>query len=74
MTGIHKRCSQAKVIELAGYAKWFQVNTIRKRRVLSHFFLGKRAIMTHFQISKNDWRDGIKQLAQQLKKRKQGYA
>ena len=63
-----------KVIDLTGHAKCFQVNTIRKRRVLSHFYLGKRAVMTRFQISKNDWRDGIKQLAQKLKKRKQGYA
>lgn len=63
-----------KVIELAGYAKRFQVNTINRRRVLSHFYLGKRAVMTCFHISKNDWRDGIKQLAQQLKKRKQAYA
>ena len=41
-----------KAIELAGYAKRFQVNTLRKRRVLSHFYLGKRAIMTCFQILK----------------------
>ena len=63
-----------KVIELSGYAKRLQMNTIRKRRVLSHFYLGKRAVTTCFQISKNDWRDAIKQHAQQLKKRKQGYA
>tara|TARA_R110001632_G_scaffold214612_1_gene341357 strand:- start:903 stop:2090 length:1188 start_codon:yes stop_codon:yes gene_type:complete len=56
-----------KVIELAGYAKRFQVNTLRKRRVLSHFYLGKRAIMTRFQISKKEWQDGIRQLVQQLK-------
>lgn len=58
-----------KVIELSGYAKRFQVNTIRKRRILSHFYLGKRAVMTRFQISKNEWRDGIRQLLQQLEKR-----
>jgi hypothetical protein len=56
-----------KVIELAGYAKRFQVNTLRKRRVLSHFYLGKRAVMTRFQISKKEWHDGIRQLVQQLK-------
>ncbi|WP_409419443.1 hypothetical protein AB8616_04670 [Marinomonas sp. RS-M-Aa-14] len=55
-----------KVIELAGYAKRFQVNTLRKRRVRSHFYLGKRAIMTRFQISKKEWQDGIRQLVQQL--------
>ncbi|SBS36515.1 Transposase DDE domain protein [Marinomonas aquimarina] len=58
-----------KVMELSGYAKRFQVNTIRKRRVLSHFYLGKRAVMTRFEISKNEWRDGIRQLLQQLEKR-----
>ncbi|WP_217909064.1 IS4 family transposase [Marinomonas primoryensis] len=56
-----------KVIELTGYAKRFQVNTLRKRRVLSHFYLGKRAIMTRFQIPKKEWQDGIRQLVQQLK-------
>jgi hypothetical protein len=55
-----------KVIELTGYAKRFQVNTLRKRRVLSHFYLGKRAIMTRFQIPKKEWQDGIRQLVQQL--------
>ena len=58
-----------KVIELAGYAKRFQVNTLRKRRVLSHFYLGKRAIMTRFQISKKEWQDGVRQLVQQLEQR-----
>ncbi|RUM48438.1 MAG: transposase, partial [Marinomonas sp.] len=33
-----------KVIELAGYAKRFQANTVRNRRVLSYFYLGKRAL------------------------------
>lgn len=55
-----------KVIELAGYAKRFQVNTLRERRILSHFYLGKRAIMTRFQISKKEWQDGVRQLVQQL--------
>jgi hypothetical protein len=55
-----------KVIELTGYAKRFQVNTLRKRRVLSRFYLGKRAIMTRFQIPKKEWQDGIRQLVQQL--------
>ncbi|ETI60721.1 IS4 family transposase [Marinomonas profundimaris] len=55
-----------KVIELTGYAKRFQANTLRKRRVLSHFYLGKRAIMTRFQIPKKEWQDGIRQLVQQL--------
>ncbi|WP_339721428.1 IS4 family transposase [Marinomonas primoryensis] len=55
-----------KVIELTGYAKRFQVNTLRKRRVLSHFHLGKRAIMTRFQIPKKEWQDCIRQLVQQL--------
>jgi hypothetical protein len=58
-----------KVIELAGYAKRFQVNTMHKRRVLSHFYLGKRAVITRFQIPKNEWRGGIRQLLQQLEKR-----
>lgn len=57
-----------KVIELAGYANLFQANTLLKRRVLSHFYLGKRAVMTRFQISKQDWRNGIRQLVQQLSK------
>ncbi|WP_217653779.1 transposase [Marinomonas polaris] len=57
-----------KVIELAGYANRFQANTLRKRRVLSRFYLGKRAVMTRFQISKQDWRNGIRQLVQQLSK------
>ena len=57
-----------KVIELAGYAKRFQANTVRNRRVLSYFYLGKRAVITHFQISKNEWRGGIRQLLQQLEK------
>lgn len=57
-----------KVIELAGYAKRFQVNTLRKRRVLSHFYLGKRAIMARSQIPKKKWQDGIGQLIQQLEK------
>ncbi|MFT4573894.1 IS4 family transposase [Marinomonas primoryensis] len=55
-----------KVIELTGYAKRFQVNTLRKRRVLSRFYLGKRAIITRFQIPKKEWQDGIRQLVQQL--------
>lgn len=55
-----------KVIAMSGYAKRFQVNTLRKRRVLSHFYLGKRAIMTRFQISKKEWQDGVRQLVQQL--------
>ena len=58
-----------KVVEVAGYAKRFQVNTVRNRKVLSYFYLGKRAVTTRFQITKNEWRDGIRQLLQQMERR-----
>ena len=55
-----------KVVELAELAYHFQSSSTRKRRVLSHFFLGKRALSTNLKISLKEWREGIRQFAEQL--------
>lgn len=55
-----------KVVELAGLAYRFQSSSTRKRRVLSHFFLGKRALSTNLKIPLKQWREGVRQFAEQL--------
>jgi len=55
-----------KVIELAGLAYRFQCNSTRQRRVLSHFYLGKRALSNNLKISSRQWREGIREFAEQL--------
>ena len=57
-----------KVIELAGLAYRFQCNSTRQRRVLSHFYLGKRVLMNNLKIPDRIWRVGIKEFAEQLKR------
>lgn len=55
-----------KVVELSGLAYRFQSSSTRKRRVLSHFFLGKRALSTNIKITLKQWREGIRKFADQL--------
>ncbi|MBJ7539065.1 transposase [Marinomonas sp. C1424] len=55
-----------KVIELSGLAYRFQSSSTRKRRRLSHFFLGKRALSTNLKITLKQWREGIREFAEQL--------
>ena len=57
-----------KVIELAGLAYRFQCNSTRQRRVLSHFYLGKRVLMNNLKIPDRIWRVGIKEFAELLKR------
>lgn len=55
-----------KAIELAGLSYRFQCNSTRKRRVLSHFYLGKRALSINMKITLRQWREGIQEFAEQL--------
>ena len=56
-----------KVVKLSGLAYRFQSTRTRKRRELSHFFLGKRALSTTFKIPLKQWRDGISEFAELFK-------
>jgi hypothetical protein len=55
-----------KAIELAGLSYRFQCNSTRKRRVLSYFYLGKRALSINMKITLRQWREGIQEFAEQL--------
>ena len=55
-----------KVVELVGLSYRFQSSSTRKRRVLSHFFLGKRALSTNLKITLKQWREGIRTFAEHL--------
>jgi len=55
-----------KVVELAGLVYRFQSSSIRKRRVLSNFFLGKRALSTNLKITIKQWREGVRNFAEGL--------
>ena len=55
-----------KVVELSGLAYRFQSSSTRKRRVLSHFFLGKRALSTNIKITLKQWREGVRKFSNQL--------
>jgi len=54
------------VVASKGYSYRFQSNSTRSHRVLSYFYLGKRAIHTDLYIPKADWQTGIRQFAGQL--------
>ncbi|SBS25942.1 hypothetical protein MSP8886_00437 [Marinomonas spartinae] len=43
------------VVASKGYSYRFQSNSTRSRRVLSYFYLGKRAIHTDLNIPKANW-------------------
>tara|TARA_R110000764_G_scaffold113993_1_gene201118 strand:+ start:1395 stop:1730 length:336 start_codon:yes stop_codon:yes gene_type:complete len=55
-----------KVVELSGLAYRFKSSSTRKRRVLSHFFLGKRALSTNLKITLKQWLEGAREFAEHL--------
>jgi hypothetical protein len=55
-----------KAIELAGLSYHFQCNSTRKRRVLSHFYFGKRALTINMKVTLQQWRERIREFAEQL--------